>query len=70
MLLQVINRPRQQHEVEEVSSVPLSFVKHCSLLHQVLQVSGVHLQPSDHVVHVALIVLVVNFTKRQEKKKV
>lgn len=62
-----VNRPRKQHEVEAVGPVPLSFVKSRSLLHQVLQVSGIHLQPSDHVIHVALIVLVMNFTKGQGK---
>lgn len=59
-------RPRKQHEVEAVCSVPLSFVERRSLLHQALQVSGIHLQPSNHVVHVALIVLVVNITKGQK----
>ena len=57
-----VNRPRQQHEVEAVGPVPLSLVQNRPLLHQVLQVSGVHLQPSDHVIHVALVVLVVDFT--------
>lgn len=56
------NRPRKQLKVEAVSPIPLCFVKDSSLLHQVLQVSGVHLQPSDHVVHVALVLLIVNFT--------
>ena len=59
------NRPREQHEVEAVGPVPLCFVESRSLLHQVLQVSGIHLQPSDHVIHVALIVLVVDFTGGQ-----
>lgn len=62
-----VNRPWEQHKVETVGSVPLSFVESRSLLHQVLQVSGVHLQPSDHVVHVALVVLVVDFTGGVEK---
>lgn len=55
-----VTGPWQQHEVQVVSSVPLSLVEHRPLLHQVLQVPGIHLQPSDHVVHVALVVLVVN----------
>lgn len=63
-----VNWPRQQHEVEVVGPVPLSFVEDRSLLHQVLQVSGIHLQPSDHVIHVALIFLVMNFTRRQWKE--
>ena len=49
----------QEQEVEPVSPVPLSLVQRGSLLHQVLQVPGVHLQPTDQVVHVALISLVV-----------
>lgn len=64
-----VNRPRKQHEVEAVCPVPLGFVEDRSLLHQVLQVSGIHLQPSDHVVHVALIVLVMNFTKEEGRKQ-
>lgn len=56
-----MNRPRKQLEVEQVSPIPLGLVEDGSLLHQVLQVPGVHLQPSDHVVHVALVLLVVNF---------
>lgn len=64
------NRPRQEHEVEAVGSVPLSFVESRSLLHQVLQVSGVHLQPSDHVIHVAFIVLVMNFTDGKKKREI
>ena len=61
--------PREQHEVEAVRPVPLSFVEGRSLLHQVLQVSGIHLQPSDHVVHVALVVLVMNFTEDKWKSR-
>lgn len=57
------SRPRKEHEVQAVGSVPLRFVQGRSLLHQVLQVPGVHLQPSDHVVQVAFIVLVVNFAE-------
>ena len=64
----IVNRPRQQHEVEVVGPVPLSFVEDRSLLHQVLQVSGIHLQPPDHVIHVALIVLVMDFTGGQSKE--
>lgn len=63
-----MNKPRKQHEVEAVGSIPLSFVKRCPLLHQVLQVPGITLQSSDHVVHVALIVLVMDFTEEQEMK--
>lgn len=64
-----VNRPREQHGVEAVGSVTLGFVERCSLLHQVLQVSGVHLQPSDHVVHVALVVLVMDFTEGGGEKR-
>lgn len=64
------NKPRKEHEVEAVGSVPLSFVESRPLLHQVLQVSGVHLQPSDHVIHVAFIVLVMNFTDGQRQREI
>lgn len=63
------DRPREQHEVEAVCPVPLSFVEGRSLLHQVLQVSGIHLQPPDHVVHVALVVLVMNVTEDKWKSR-
>lgn len=62
-----VNRPRQKHGVEAVRPVPLRLVEGRSLLHQVLQVSGVHLQPPDHVIHVALVVLVMNFTEGTRK---
>lgn len=64
-----VNRPRKQHEVEAVCPVPLSFVEGRPLLHQVLQISGIHLQPSDHVIHVALVVLVMNVAKGQRKER-
>lgn len=63
------NRPREQHEVEAVCPVPLRFVKGRSLFHQVFQVSGIHLQPSDHIIHVALIFLVMYFTEGQEEEQ-
>lgn len=63
-----VNRPRKKHEVEAVGAVPLSFIESRSLFHQVLQVSGIHLQPSDHVIHVALIVLVMDFTGGERKE--
>lgn len=58
-----MNGPGKQHVVEAVRSVPLRLVEGRSLLHQVLQVPGVHLQSSYHVVHVALVVPVMNFTE-------
>lgn len=63
-----VSRPRKQHEVEAVGSIPLGLVQRRPLLHQVLQVLGVHLQPPHHVVHVALVVLVVYFTIKDVKK--
>lgn len=59
---QEINIPRQQHEVETIRPVPLSFVQSRSLLHQTLQSSGVHLQTTDQVVHVRLSGLIVQVT--------
>lgn len=57
-----VNLLRQEHKVEAISSVPLSFVQRGSLLHQVLQSLGVHLQAADQVVHVRLTGLVVQVT--------
>lgn len=54
-----ISSPRQQHEVQVIGSVPLSFVQRRSLLHQTLQSPRVHLQPPYQVVHVCLSGLVV-----------
>lgn len=56
---QWINIPRQQHEVEAIRSVPLSFVQSRSLLHQMFQSPRVHLQTADQVVHVRLSGLIV-----------
>lgn len=64
-----VNKPRQQHKVKIVSSIPLSFVEGRSLFHQVLQVSGIHLQPSDHVIQVALIFLIMDFTGVMKRRR-
>lgn len=61
------NPPRKQHKVELIGSVPLGFVEWCSFLHQVLERPGVHLQPTDEVVHVCLTGLVVDVTVSTNK---
>ena len=58
----VLNPPREQHVVQAVGPVPLCLVEGGPLLHQELQVLGVHLQPADQVVHVAVVVLAVKVT--------
>ena len=62
-----INLRREQHKVEAIRSVPLSFVQKGSLLHKVFQGPGIHLQATDQVVHVGLSSLVVEVTLAQQK---
>lgn len=61
-------RPWQKHEVQAVRSVSLSLVQSCAFLNQTLQVTGIHLQPADQVLHVALMFLVVQAIPNQIKK--
>lgn len=63
----VFTLPRQQHEVELVSSVSFCLVQCGSLLYQMLQVARVHLQSSDQIVHVASIGLVMQVTVKKKK---
>lgn len=61
------NPPRKKHKVEAIRSVPLSFVQSRSLLHELLQSPGVHLQTTDQVVHVRLCGLVMEVTASDQK---
>lgn len=49
-------------------SVTLSFVQSSAFLIQPLQVTGIHLQPVDQVLHVALMFLVVQTIQNQIRK--
>lgn len=64
-----MNAPGKKHKVESICSVPLSLVQRRSLLHQVLQRPGIHLQAADQVVHVRLTGLVVQVTVWEKKEK-
>ncbi len=61
-------RPWQKHEVQAVRSVSLSLVQSCAFLNQTLQVTGIHLQPADQVLHVALMFLVVQTIPNQIRR--
>lgn len=68
VFLFVVFRPWQKHEVQAVRSVSLSLVQSCAFLNQPLQVTGIHLQPADQVLHVALMFLVVQTIQNQTRK--
>lgn len=68
VFLLVVFRPWQKHEVQAVRSVSLSLVQSCAFLNQPLQVTGIHLQPADQVLHVTLMFLVVQTIQNQIRK--